>query len=454
MPSPATLAEFVALVQRSALVPSERLDALLRALPATLSDPRQFADIAVRERLLTNFQAEQLLQGKWKGFTIGKYRVLERIGIGGMGQVYLCEHERMRRRVAVKVLPSAALNEPGTLERFEREARLAAALDHPNIVRAYDLDQEGRMHFLVMEYIDGPTLHDLVRVNGQLPVARAVHYVREAAIGLQHAFEAGLVHRDIKPANILVDRSGVVKLLDLGLARLKNDEIDQLTRQYDDNNVLGTADFVAPEQTRDSHNVDIRADIYGLGATLYFCLAGQPPFADGTPAQKLIWHQSRVPESVRKLRPDLPLGLVAVVEKMMAKQPERRFQTPAEVAHALAPWTQQPVAPPSAAELPTLSPAAATAGLPSVPIVSAAPPSVATPPSVAVPPSNNPFVGPAPANFPIYTPLPPKRPWTGGSVATVVVILTGVAFGVFGGWWLTSHRSGRPTDGPKSSIRK
>src|SRR5262249_27217213 len=157
------------------------------------------------------------------GFSIGKYKVLERIGLGGMGQVYLCEHERMRRRVAVKVLPTSSLKDPGALERFEREARAAALLDHPNIVRAFDLDQDGQLHFMVMEYVDGPTLYDLVRQNGPMDIGRACHYMRQAATGLQHAHEAGLIHRDIKPSNILVDRAGTVKLLDLGLARFEDD---------------------------------------------------------------------------------------------------------------------------------------------------------------------------------------------------------------------------------------
>lgn len=452
MPAPATLDEFLTLVQRSGLVPSPRLDAFVRDLAPKLREPRQLAEMAVRGGLLTHFQADQLLQGKWKGFTIGKYRVLERIGFGGMGQVYLCEHERMKRRVAIKVLPAATANEPGTLERFEREARLAASLDHRNICRAYDLDQEGRMHFLVMEYIDGPTLHDLVRANGTLPLARAAYYIRESALGLQHAHEAGLIHRDVKPSNILVDRNGTVKLLDLGLGRRRDDELDQLTRQFDENNVLGTADYVAPEQTRDSHNVDTRADIYGLGATFYFCLTGRPPFADGTPAQKLLWHQSRTPDPIGKLRPDLPVGVVAVVEKMMAKDPARRFQTPGEVATALSPWTQTPIAPPTTSELPSLSPAAENAGSPPPPLAELTP----TPQkAVSIPQVANPFAAHAPANFPIYTPLPPKRPWVGGNVTTVAVVLTGIVLGVLGGWWLTTARGpAKGIEAPKTLPKK
>src|SRR5581483_10286116 len=191
-------------------------------VPAEVS---KMAGLLVSAGLLTHFQAEQLMQGKWRRFTIGKYKVLERLGAGGMGSVFLCEHKLMRRRVAVKVLPTA---------------RAVAALDHPNIVHAYDIDQDEQLHFLVMEYVDGTSLQDLVKKSGPLDVTRACHYIRQSALGLEHAHEAGLVHRDIKPGNILVDRSGAVKLLDMGLARFFNDEEDVLTRKYDES-VLGTA---------------------------------------------------------------------------------------------------------------------------------------------------------------------------------------------------------------------
>src|SRR5437868_9731865 len=312
----------------------------------------------VGDGLLTQFQAEQFLLGKWRRFTIGKYKVLEKLGAGGMGSVYLCEHKLMRRRVAVKVLPTAKAEDASSLERFYREARAVAAMDHPNIVRAYDIDQDDKLHFLVMEHVDGASLQEIIKRSGPMDVLRACHYVRQSALGLQHAHEAaGLVHRDIKPGNILVDRNGVVKVLDMGLARFFHDEDDLLTQKYDEN-VLGTADYLAPEQALDSHGVDIRADIYSLGATFYYCLTGKTPFSDGTVAQKLIWHQTRQPKPLRSLRQDVPEGLVAVIAKMMAKEPNDRYQQPIEVAEALASWTQANIAPPTAAEMPQLSPAA------------------------------------------------------------------------------------------------
>ncbi|HET6575230.1 MAG TPA: protein kinase [Fimbriiglobus sp.] len=364
MPAPATADEFLDLIQKSGVAEDSRLKAHLLRLSeksGVPADPSKLAGVLVRDGLLTYFQADQLLQGKWKRFFIGKYKVLERIGVGGMGHVYLCEHKLMRRRVAVKVLPAAKAADPSSLERFYREARAVAALDHPNIVHAYDVDQDNNLHFLVMEYVDGINLHDLVKKFGPLDVTRACHYVYGAAVGLQHAFELGLVHRDIKPGNVLVDRSGVVKVLDMGLARFFNDDEDALTKKYDEN-ILGTADYLAPEQAIDSHSVDIRADIYGLGGTFFYLLSGQPPFPEGTIAQKLLWHQTREPAELRSLRPEVPAELAAVVAKMMAKDAADRYQTPAEVMAALAGRVQSPIAPPDEKEMPQLSPAAVGTG--------------------------------------------------------------------------------------------
>jgi serine/threonine protein kinase len=367
MPAPANNDDLLDLVRKSGVLEEKKLDAYLgklRAAGPLPSEPSKLAGYMVRDGLLTNFQAEQLMLGKWRRFNIGKYKVLERLGAGGMGSVFLCEHKLMRRRVAVKVLPTAKAEDPSSLERFYREARAVAALDHPNIVRAYDIDQDENLHFLVMEYVDGASLQEIGKKVGPLDVVRACHYMRQAALGLAHAHEAaGLVHRDIKPGNILVDRNGVVKILDMGLARFFHDEEDILTKKYDEN-VLGTADYLAPEQALDSHGVDIRADIYSLGATFYFCLTGKTPFSEGTVAQKLIWHQTRQPKSIRSIRPEVPEGVAAIVEKMMAKEAAQRYQTPQEVMAALEPWTQTPIGPPPADEMPRLSPAAMGGAVP------------------------------------------------------------------------------------------
>jgi serine/threonine protein kinase len=363
MASPGSIAELLDLIHKSGVADEKRLTAYLQRLQSTgkmpaASEPSKLAGWLVEGGLLTNFQAEFLMQGKWRRFTIGKYKVLERLGSGGMGTVYLCEHKLMRCMRAIKILPAAKAQDEAALSRFYREARAVAAIDHPNIVHAYDIDQDDTLHFLVMEYVDGSSLQDIVKKTGPMPVLRACHYIRQSAIGLDHAQRAGLVHRDIKPGNILVARDGTVKILDMGLARFFNDDEDILTRKFDEN-VLGTADYLAPEQALDSHTVDIRADIYSLGATFYFLLTGKTPFGEGTVAQKLFWHQSRQPKPVRETRSEVPPELDAIIAKMMAKDPADRYQAPAELADALAAFTEAPIAAPPESEMPRLSPAAA-----------------------------------------------------------------------------------------------
>src|SRR5262245_17143857 len=407
MPAPTSVDEFVDLIRKSSVLDEPRLSAYVQKLKVDPNTPKDISGVAglfVRDGLLTYFQAEQFLQGKWKRFTIGKYKVLERLGSGGMGQVFLCEHKLMRRRVAVKVLPTAKATDPSSLERFYREARAVAALDHQNIVRAYDIDQDDNLHFLVMEYVDGSSLQDIIRKTGPMNPTRACHYIYWSAIGLKHAHAAGLIHRDIKPGNILVDRQGVVKILDLGLARFFNDDQDLLTKKYDES-VLGTADYLAPEQAIDSHTVDGRADIYSLGATFYFLLTGNPPFAEGTVAQKLLWHQTRAPRPVREVRPDVPADVAAVLGKMMSKKTEERYQTPAQLAEALLKFTQTPILPPPEVEMPQLSVAAL--GTPTGPASA----SMAPRPSMPTPRTPPPVTAPRPVatNGPVPPPTAPAH---------------------------------------------
>lgn len=345
-----TTAEFADLVRRSRLLDDDQLhDALARfqAYAATLSHQRaadgaeHFARYLVQNERLTEWQAAKLLNKKYRGFFLGKYRLLGQVGRGGMSTVYLAEHVFMHRQVAIKVLPKELVGETSYLARFYLEARAVAALDHPNIVRAYDIDSQDETHYIVMEYVDGRDLHSIVRDAPQpLDCELIAYYVAQAAIGLQHAHEAGLIHRDIKPANLLVDQTGCVKILDLGLARFEDGERGSLTVEHDEQ-VLGTADYLAPEQAMDSHEVDYKVDIYSLGCTMYFAICGHPPFMGGTLAQKIAKHQSTEPEDLRKERPACPAVLANICRKMMAKEPKDRTASAASVARELSEWLRE-----------------------------------------------------------------------------------------------------------------
>jgi serine/threonine protein kinase len=337
MSAPRTIDQFLDVVKKSGVLDENRLDARIDQLFASASPPENPANLAgvlVREGFLTRWQADQFLQGKCRGFQIGSYNILDRLGQGGMSCVYLCRHRSKQLRVALKVLPKSMADDETLLKRFYREARASAALDHPHVIHAYEIDQTDEFHYMVMEYIEGKSLEDIVLKEGPLPVPQAVKYIRQAAAGLQYIHETGLVHRDIKPGNLLLDYAkDAVKILDMGLARFFNDNEELLTR-----GVLGTVDYFAPEQTMDSHAVDIRADIYGLGGTMSFLLTGSPPFEGGSVIEKIQGHRRLEPRPIREVRSDVPEGLVAVILKMMAKDPAQRYQVPAEVGQALAPW--------------------------------------------------------------------------------------------------------------------
>ena len=268
-------------------------------------DAEPLAQHLVTSQLITRWQADNLLRGKYKGYFLGKFKLLGLLGSGGMSSVYLAEHTLMRRKQAVKVLPKKRVADASYLERFKLEALATAALDHPNIVRVYDIDNEGDIHYLVMEYVPGRDLQTIVASEGPLDFVDAARYVAQAARGLQHAHDAHLIHRDVKPANLLLDDHGSIKILDLGLALFARDGEASLTLLHNEN-VLGTADYLAPEQALSSHDVDSRADIYSLGCTLYFLLTGHPPFPEGTLAQRIAKHQSKMPPDIRVDRPNCP----------------------------------------------------------------------------------------------------------------------------------------------------
>ncbi len=338
MPTPSSTPELISLIRRSGLVEAPQLDGLLADFRSDPTPGELLAGL-IGDGALTPFQAGQLAQGRFRGFELGGYRLLDRIGTGGMSQVYLAEHVVSGARVAVKVLAARLADDPVARERFDREARAAAALTHPNIVHVVAVDADATPPFLVMEYIDGVSLQAAVARHGTFAAGTAAYCARQVALGLQRAHELGLVHRDIKPANVLVSRNGLVKVLDLGIAR-QTEADDDLTRRMGqgDRLILGTAEYLAPEQALNCSAVDSRADLYALGGTLYFLLAGHPPFPDGTPLEVVTRKLTADPTPIDRLRPDLPPGLVTVVHKLLARDPADRYRTPIDAAVALAPF--------------------------------------------------------------------------------------------------------------------
>jgi eukaryotic-like serine/threonine-protein kinase len=368
-----SIPEFLSLLSDRRLLEPEQLEEISRDLVTNCEDSTKLAPKLVERGLLTPFQAELILSGRGQELVLGHYRLLALLGEGGMGQVYKALDQRLNRPVALKVIrPERLTQNPEVIRRFHREARAAAQLHHPNIVIIFDFDQANDTHFIAMEYVEGIDLARLVKEAGPLPVANACNFIRQAALGLQHAHEQKMVHRDIKPSNLLVmvpktaksafglspgsalsgsgassegaapanqwlSPTAVVKVLDMGLARLtetkENDpSFSSLTHE---GSVIGTPDYIAPEQARNSHLADIRSDLYSLGATFYYLLTGQPPFPEGTAVEKLLMHQLDDPRPVEELRPDVPSAVAMVLRKLMAKAPLHRYQEPAAAAEAL-----------------------------------------------------------------------------------------------------------------------
>lgn len=367
---------FLANLRQSGLVTGEQMAKVVHRLPDT-NKGAVLARALIEQGLLTRFQAELLLVGRTNGFHLGQYRILDHLGRGGMGRVFKAEHQTMNRVVAIKVLAPNLVKTPRAQQLFQREVRAAAKLVHPNIVTAFDANQIGDRCYLVMEYVDGPNLDQLVRQQGPLPVGLACDIIRQCASGLQHAHEMGMVHRDIKPANLLAQRPAgnsayaacIIKILDFGLARLHTVGPDGApggdSIMAAENTVLGTPDYLSPEQARNLHQVDIRSDLYSLGCTFFYLLTGKVPFPGGTTLEKLVRHSTEAPPAVEHLRPEVSPPVAAIVRQLMAKDPRQRFQSPAELAAALAPFATTapaPMALPVAALAPPGSTATVVAG--------------------------------------------------------------------------------------------
>lgn len=350
----------------------------------------------VKRNWLTPYQANQVLQGRGDHLILGPYHLLERLGEGSMGQVFKGQQVSLGRMVALKIIHQQNVANYKAIERFKREARTAASLAHPNIVAAYDANEIGGRHFLAMEYIEGTDLAKIVKKSGPLPVWQACEYVRQAALGLQHAFEQAVVHRDIKPGNLLVTRPTAggtpqVKILDFGLARFES-EYTASGRLTQAGTLLGTVDYMAPEQIENPQATDVRADIFSLGCTLFFLLTGRPPYGGDTVVEKVSLRLIGPPPSVRALRPEVPPDLDDVLFKMLAKDTVWRYQTPNEVVAALQPFLN-----PLADFRPSQAPAPAAPANPwlAQPVV--------LPPHQGVPPMPNAYPG-SPLAAPVNTP--------------------------------------------------
>ncbi len=315
------------------------------------SDAKQFVQQMLQRGHLTAYQANKLLTGKGDTLQVGPYILLERVGEGGMGKVYKARHRRLHKIVALKVIRSEKLTNKIALKRFYREIQAVARLAHPNIVWAFDADQSGDLHYLAMQYVPGKDMRILVKESGPLDPMQAADFFRQAALGLGHIHENGMVHRDIKPSNLLVampgsgsvasdsgvlsrgSPHGTVKITDLGLTRLCYlDDGNRLTHM---GTTMGTVDYIAPEQARNSQEADIRSDIYALGCSMYYALTGSPPFKGESQVEKMLAHQMEIAEPIEQIRPDVPVALCEIVRRMMIKDPARRFQTPDELVAAL-----------------------------------------------------------------------------------------------------------------------
>ena len=326
----------------------------LQTIEPHFPDRAALARELVRRGWLTRFQANKVLRGKGKDLVVGAYRLIERLGEGGMGEVFKAVQIHLSRLAAVKVLASEWGEQTIPLQRFRREIRTVAKQSHPNIVMVYDADEVDGKRYLAMEYHEGTDLRQLVRQSGPLSISQACECARQACLGLQHAHDQGVVHRDVKPGNLFLSSTesrDTIRILDFGLASVSSErnEGNRLTRM---GRVLGTVDYVSPEQVKNPGNVDPRSDVYSLGCSLFYLLTGRPPFLQPNRIDRLMARMVDSPPAVREHRPEIPEALDDLVRKMMARDPDQRFSSPRELVPELAKFCS-PGGPPSAVPLPS-----------------------------------------------------------------------------------------------------
>jgi serine/threonine protein kinase len=305
------------------------------SLPDVVIEDALLAAMLVEMGVLTAYQADQLKSGRRK-LSLGPYMVTDWIAQGGMGQVFKAVHEMMGREVAIKVLPLSK-STPEAISKFNREIRTQAQLDHPNLVRAYDAGHDGNVYYLVTEYVPGTDLRRLVRNEGKLTMQQAAQIISQAALGLEHAHERGLIHRDVKPGNILVTPKGMAKVSDLGLSGW----LDEGQNDPRAGKVVGTPDYLSPEQIKTPHKITTASDIYSLGCTLYYAITGKVPFPGGTAAEKARRHCEDTPWHPRRFNADVSEEFVEIIADMMEKEPEDRIPSAAQVVARLEPWAGQ-----------------------------------------------------------------------------------------------------------------
>jgi eukaryotic-like serine/threonine-protein kinase len=333
---------FLKTVLRSGVLQRGQLQEALRSMPlAARHDPEAVADFLIGAGKLSRFQADKLLKGMAVGLVLGPFHVLAPIGKGGMGTVYLARDSRSQQMVALKVLPPKRAREERLLSRFRREMDMCRRVAHPHLAWTYDVGVCQGVHYIALEYIPGKSLYQLVTEHGPLEVPRAARLFAEVASALDHAHNQGLVHRDLKPSNIIVTPHDHAKVLDLGLALVQGEAPADREVVGGQGYVVGTMDYLAPEQAENAARVDARSDIYSLGCTLYFVLTGQPPFPGGTPLEKIQRHRSEEPAPVPQLNPNVPPAFIGLLRKMMAKNPEQRLESAALVQEKLVAWASR-----------------------------------------------------------------------------------------------------------------